>query len=698
MNRQNKSKEHRLPKWVKTLQFQLILSSLILFVIVRLSYQWSQFELPYDYQEGDVLKADLVLNQDYYDKKATEALKEQVKYNVEEAYTIDASVYGDAKKIIEDFYIKGNEVRAEYPDEEDFRISMFKYVLRDFYDLTEEELSYLANVDEYEFRLSQSYLYDVLKNVLSSGVSEENVIEAKNSIDAYFKSVDQLPNEMNAIVSKIAKSHVKVNRYVDEQATQKRIEENVKKIDDVIIYSGTLIGKKGDVITTDALNIINDLNLNNLHTFKQDLPLYLKDAGVIILLSLMTIIMQYHYKKKSRNIDFKEIYLNYTILILMYLMTYIFGTISIYLIPIAATGMLISILDDEYTGILFSVYLTILYGYVHNTPLEILVFTIIASMIASIMVYRVYQRGRIFIAGMSVSVLYVLTVFGTMTVAQSSFKEMVEPLLFAMASGVICSMVTIGSLPLWELVFKILTPLKLLEFANPNHPLMKQLLLEAPGTYHHSVLVANLSESACHDIDANGLLARVGAYFHDIGKIEKPYMYVENQYDGHNPHDALLPQVSANIIKKHAKKGVALGKQYKLPKEILMFAEQHHGTTLIKYFYHKAKEAGEEVDEIDFKYDGPIPQTKEIAVVMLADSVEAAVRSMKQPDRKGIHDLIQKIVQNKMRDHQLDESGLTLQEIDIITNVFINSLSSAFHERIEYPDMEEASHHLTSVK
>jgi hypothetical protein len=320
-------------------------------------------------------------------------------------------------------------------------------------------------------------------------------------------------------------------------------------------------------------------------------------------------------------------------------------------------------------------------------------------MVSALMVDKVFQRGRIFLAGVLISIIYGVMILSGASLSTMGMQSFLIQLSYGLSSGLLCSIITIGSLPLWEILFKILTPIKLLEYANPNHPLMKKMLLEAPGTYHHSIMVANLSEAAAHEINCNTFLTRVGAYFHDIGKTEKPYFYVENQYNGHNPHDQFVPMVSAKIIKDHVTKGIQLGKKFRLPKEIIEFIEQHHGTTRIQYFYQKALEYEDEqdIDHQIYTYEGPMPSTKEIAIVMLADSVEAAVRSLKKPNQAMIADLIAKVIQNKIKDKQLNDSALTLSEIECIQNSFVSNLTSAFHERIEYPT-EKRDTHINRVK
>ena len=250
---------------------------------------------------------------------------------------------------------------------------------------------------------------------------------------------------------------------------------------------------------------------------------------------------------------------------------------------------------------------------------------------------------------------------------------------------------TIGLLPFFESVFSIVTPLKLLEISNPNHPLLKKLLIEAPGTYHHSLMVGNLAEIATEDLGGNALLARAGAYFHDVGKLKRPDLFKENQLS-ENPHDRMTPNLSTVIITSHTNDGVEIATKYKIPLVIKDIIKQHHGTTLVAYFYHKALKLnnGEEIKQESFRYAGPKPQTKEAAIVMLADSVEAAVRSMTEKTEDKIQTLIKKIIKDKLDDGQLDKCQLTLADLDTVANSFMRVLSGYFHAREQYPEISDS--------
>jgi len=258
---------------------------------------------------------------------------------------------------------------------------------------------------------------------------------------------------------------------------------------------------------------------------------------------------------------------------------------------------------------------------------------------------------------------------------------------------------TNGAIPYLESAFGITSSVRLLELSNPGNSLLRRLQIEAPGTYHHSLLVGNLAEAAANAVGGDALLVRVAAYYHDIGKIKRPYFFIENQM-GDNPHDKIAPTLSTLILTSHVKDGVELAREQKLPQGITEIIEQHHGNSLCSFFYHKAVEnnKNENVTEEEFRYEGPKPQTKEAAMVMLADAVEAAVRSLQNRTSGRVEGIVRKIIKDKLMDGQLDECDLTLKDLDIIAAAFIRVLSGIFHNRIEYPDPQSLQNQESAKK
>lgn len=259
--------------------------------------------------------------------------------------------------------------------------------------------------------------------------------------------------------------------------------------------------------------------------------------------------------------------------------------------------------------------------------------------------------------------------------------------LIILINGLLSGVIALGILPFFEYILQTVTNVSLLELADLNHPILQRLILEAPGTYHHSLIVGNLSDSACAAIGANGLLARIGAYYHDIGKLQKPEYFIENQNIDKNKHDTLSATMSKLIIMNHVKEGLDLAKKYALSPALWDFIQQHHGSSLVYYFYRRAlegKEEDQEISEEGFRYPGPKPNTRETAVVLLADSVEAATRSLKNPTPDKIEGLVHKIINNKFIDGQLDECELTLKDIEKISSTFTKILSGIYHSRLDY--------------
>lgn len=369
-------------------------------------------------------------------------------------------------------------------------------------------------------------------------------------------------------------------------------------------------------------------------------------------------------------------------------------------IPVAAGAVMVRILMNSETALVFAAVSALACGYVLDMNLVLTAYFFVGAVTGASALAHAKERARVFRAGIitalvGVGFVIVLTVIELSLHGALLDETGTKPLfdiLFAVVCGVAVGIIALGLVPVFEWA-GFLTDIKLLELASLDHPLMREMVIKAPGTYHHSVMVGSLAEAASEAISANALLARVGSYFHDIGKTVKTQYYVENQTDGTNVHDRLSPSMSALVIVNHVKEGIELGERHRLPKEILDIIPQHHGTSLIRYFYAKAQEAEEAekspVVEADFRYPGPKPQTREAGIVMLADGVEAATRSLKDPTRHNITTRVQSVIQNIVIDGQLDQCPLTLKDLSIIAETFINVLVGIHHHRIEYPDQEK---------
>jgi len=322
--------------------------------------------------------------------------------------------------------------------------------------------------------------------------------------------------------------------------------------------------------------------------------------------------------------------------------------------------------------------------------LNYILVSVISGIVAIYSIRKATQRSSLTRAGLIIAGVNIITISALGLINNEGYYLILQNNLWGILNGFLAVILTIGILPFLESYFDIATSFKLMELSNPNQSLLKRMILEAPGTYHHSIVVGNLSETAAEEIGGNGLLARVGAIYHDIGKIKRPYFFTENQEAYKNIHDEMEPSLSALVIASHVKEGLELAKKNKLPKDITDIIAQHHGTNLITYFFHRAlKENGSNVDAVaeeNFRYSGPKPQTKEAGIILLADSLEAATRSLTNPTATRIKTLVKEIVQKNLENGQLEECDLTLKDLDKIGDSFSRILTGMFHSRVEYPD------------
>ncbi|MFA5700242.1 MAG: HDIG domain-containing metalloprotein [Desulfuromonas sp.] len=360
-----------------------------------------------------------------------------------------------------------------------------------------------------------------------------------------------------------------------------------------------------------------------------------------------------------------------------------------YALPFAAAAMLVRIVLNSETAMVFSVLFALLSGLLFTDSLFITMYVLVGSLVAAHSVKFCMSRSSLFRAGLILSVANMVTVTAIFAVEGHPFDtQFLYATGFAFCGGFISALLVNGTIPLVEAVFKYTTDFKLMELANMNTPILRELMIQAPGTYHHSIMVGLLVENAAESIGANPLLARVAAYYHDIGKVKKPLYFSENIRNQENRHDKLAPSMSALILTAHVKDGVEIARESKLGHVLIDIIRQHHGTSLIKFFYEKAQQQAKDevVNEQDYRYPGPKPQSREAALIMLADAVEAAGRSLSNPTSARIQGMVQKIINNIFIDGQLNECDLTLMDLHKIAKSFNRILVGIFHQRVEYPE------------
>ena len=411
-------------------------------------------------------------------------------------------------------------------------------------------------------------------------------------------------------------------------------------------------------------------------------------AGISIVIPAFLLII-YLYLKSRRLLVKNCNLLNLTLLFLIaFVSSYFISAyrLPLYYIPFSFIPMLSMLLFGSLeVTLLITLAAAISTATVSQYPLQLILLFLTSAILSAIMVRGARKRNTVIFAGIITGLGQLLILILT-----KSFSGGISwGAFYFILNGFVTSIIVLGISPVFEYFFGTLTNISLLELADFHHPLLELLIQEAPGTYHHSLIVGNLSESAAKAIGANALLSRVGAYYHDIGKLQKPEYFSENQDRTNNKHDTLSPEMSKLVIMNHVREGSELAKKYKLNPLLIDFIEQHHGNSLVYYFYRRALESpkeDQEVKEEGFRYPGPKPNSKETAIVLLADSVEAAARSIKEPNSTKIEDLVHKVINNKFIDRQLDECDLTLKDLEKISAVFIKLLCGIYHSRASYPD------------
>jgi len=362
-----------------------------------------------------------------------------------------------------------------------------------------------------------------------------------------------------------------------------------------------------------------------------------------------------------------------------------------YVFPFAVGAMLVRVVLNSEIAFVFALITSLLIGVLFGNSLAIAGYALVSSLVGAHWVRQCKERSTLYFAGLRLSLVNLLVILGIHLMAGRGIDvQLLYKLGFGLGAGMVCAVIVNGTIPLAEFLFKYTTDIKLLELANLNKPLLRELMVRAPGTYHHSIIVGNLAEAAAEEINANPLLARVAAYYHDIGKVKKPLYFVENSGDRENRHDKLAPSMSALILMAHMKDGVELARDHRIGSPLIDIIRQHHGTALIKFFFDKAKgqeKTGvQQVDERDYRYPGPKPQTREAALIMLADAVDAASRTLPDPTPARIQGMVQKLINNIFIDGQLDECELTLKDLHKIAKSFNRILAGMFHHRVDYPE------------
>lgn len=529
----------------------------------------------------------------------------------------------------------------------------------------------------------------VIDQVMREEIRESQLAGAKRALPT--KVSLNLSEEEAEIVSELAKNFIKANSFYNKEKTEENRRLARESVEPVgrVLEEGEVVLRAGDIVDPLDLEALAALGLRQAETEWPDIV-----SAVLFVLAVTIILDLYFLRLRS------DFWTNWRHAFVLFLLVVLFilaaklmvpgHTLLPYLFPSAALSMLLMVLLGPQLAIAVTIVLGLVVGFMAGGSLELTAYVLVSGLIAALSLWRAESLNAFLRAGAYAFLANVAVILAFRLPDQKfDLLGMVQLVLASVGNGGLSAILTLGGFFLLGSVFDITTPLQLMELARPTHPLLRRLLLKAPGTYHHSLLVSNMAEQAAEQIRADALLARVGAYYHDIGKTVRPYFFVENQADGINVHDRLDPKTSAQIILSHAKDGLELARKYRLPGKIQEFIAQHHGTGRVSYFYEQARQQegdGGTVNEDDFRYLGPRPASKEVAIVMLADGCESAVRSARPTSAEEIDELVRKVINDKLLRGELDDSDLTLRDLGKIREAFTSILQGVFHPRIKYPE------------
>lgn len=677
----------------------LALTGLVQFLFMQSNMQ----EHTYKVEELQLAPETIRSPKTIVDEGKTEQDRLAAAEQVEPVYTFNESMAKNQAAMIDSFfgYVIDTLTNSKKDDTLDDKLAQLKKRLSSIdqkqfpFRFTDEQLKLLLSQQVTDLEASRELLAKTVEQTLTKAIREDDIASIQSRIEQTVRMQSVFPAELVNIIVVMARSSIVETETYNKDMTEARRQQAKNLVEETRILQGQIIVQEGERVTKD---IYRQLELLGLLNDESNIRISI-GLSVMTMLQMGVLYMLFNQwnatnarKQNAVTMVFFVYVLGLAILKILSFVADEFTVHIAFLFPTALVAMLLRLLINEKVALIMSVLMAATAGVMMNTQYgavmnaEIVLYVLFGSVTALLYLRTGEKTSHVLKACALVSAMNAAYIFFYIIMTQTTYtmEELVFYASAAVVSGMLSGMLTLGLLPFFESGFGILSTLRLIELSNPNHPLLKKILTETPGTYHHSIMVANLAETACEAIGADGLLARVGCYYHDIGKTKRPGYFIENQM-GTNPHDALPPDESARIIIEHTTYGAQLLAEHKMPQEIIDIALQHHGTSELKFFVHKANELGIEIEDRQFRYPGPKPQTKEAAIISVADSVEAAVRSLKDPTPEKIRGLIQSITKDRLLDHQFDECDISLKELKLMEMAFCETLNGIFHSRIEYP-------------
>ena len=641
-----------------------------------------------DLREGEVSPRAIMADKrvEILNEQATEDARRRAAAIVPERYTFNSDAINlGATKIDETFVAIDKVASTRKPDK-----PLDGKVVKDLklklpLNLGETPLRTLLELGADERFTLQNGALHIFYKLMDDSITEARLDEVRSQTAGLVdEQMAASADDTRQALVQLINDAVQVNQIPSFEKTQKAKREAMAAVPPVmtIIPKGAAVVREGEMVTGDQIKILEELGL-----YKPRL-----DSNRILGVCLMVMLclgVLYGYLFRYRQ-DFtsnpRYLYVLGVIMVAVAAICRLLMEYSGFLTPVAIASVLVTTLMDRRLGLLVTGVQALLIGVMAGS-LAVCGVGFLTGAVGVLALSRVDSRNQMIRATLLVGFSNFVAVVAFQLVDGANIQDVMEAAGFGLLNGLLSGWVAVGSLPMFEHFSGITTHFRLLDLSNMNEPLLRRLALEAPGTYQHSMMVANLSEQAARAVGADPLLCRVGAYYHDIGKMKRPRFFIENQMGLENPHDKLAPSLSTRIIHSHVKDGVEMAREEGLPDVLIDFIQQHHGTSLVGYFYHQAcARSSEPVFEEDFRYPGPRPQTKETAILMLCDGLEAAARTLSQPTPEKLSELVEKMVKHNMDDGQLNESGLSLKDIQIIKQTLSKALQNIYHARIEYPD------------
>ena len=674
---------------IRDIRLQRLLLSALIFAVLYLLLAFAGMPTRVNLELGRPSTETIYAPRDFIDEYTTEQLREAAAAAVPEVYDYDPDILANALSFLNVFFETAQQLVKDEELTEEEKIDMLGNVL-------DEEVPRAALAaflsDSATMKELQERLVGAVTTVFEQGIKVNEVGTARRELNQEI-ALFPFSADLKLVAERLVENRVEPNLIYNPEATALKREAARQAVEPVLILRNTLLISEGEVVTEKQMAQLESLGL--IRGRHADYPAFI---GLFLLLLILFVISSIYLKIFVKNVYDSLSLL--TLLGLVVIVNLVFSILTMYLsgylMPVAMGVLLITVIFGYRLAVLMNLNFALLVGFITGGDFVYMLVALTGGMVAIYAVSRLSQRSDLAKAGLyvaAINMVVITTSFllkGNLSLEYGFLKELGMALGAGVGNGLLSAVVAIGMLPYLESAFGVTTPITLLELSSPNHALLRELLRKAPGTYYHSMMVCNLAEAAAEAVKANPLLTRVGAYYHDIGKMKRPYFFSENQLSGVNPHDKISPNLSALIIGAHVKDGLEYARKYRLPRVIRDIIQQHHGTSLISFFYQRAVEqnGADKVAIENFRYEGPLPQSKEAAIIMLADAVEAGVRSLSKPTGNRVELLIRRIIKDKLSDGQMDQCDLTLKELDQIGNAFVHIMSGIYHTRVEYPEKD----------